>query len=55
MVASWCRSEGGAPKLGLPGAQPREAHLEGYARFAAETDRWLGRFLDERLLVAEAE
>ncbi|MEE8286349.1 MAG: glutamine amidotransferase [Gammaproteobacteria bacterium] len=55
MVASWCQSEGGAPKLGLPGAQPREAHLEGYARFAAETDRWLGRFLDERLLVAETE
>jgi GMP synthase (glutamine-hydrolysing) len=55
MVDSWCQSEGGSPKLGLPGAQPHEAHLEGYARFAAETDRWLGRFLDERLLVAETE
>jgi GMP synthase (glutamine-hydrolysing) len=55
MVDSWCQSEGGSPKLGLPGAQPREAHLEGYARFAAGTDRWLGRFLDERLLVAETE
>ena len=55
MVDSWCQSEGGSPKLGLPGAQPHEAHLEGYARFAAETDRWLGRFLDQRFLVAETE
>jgi GMP synthase (glutamine-hydrolysing) len=55
MVDSWCQSEGGSPKLGLPGAQPHEAHLEGYARFATETDRWLGRFLDQRLLVAETE
>jgi GMP synthase (glutamine-hydrolysing) len=55
MVDSWCQSEGGSPKLGLPGAQPREEHLQGYARFAAETDRWLGRFLDERFLVAETE
>ncbi len=55
MVDSWCQSEGGSPKLGMPGAQPHEAHLEGYARFAAETDRWLGRFLDQRFLVAETE
>ncbi len=55
MVDSWCRSEGGSLKLGLPGAQPREAHLEGYVRFAAATDRWLGRFLDQRLLVEETE
>ncbi len=55
MVDSWCRSESGSPKLGLPGAQPRETHLEGYARFAAETDRWLGRFLDQRFLVEEPE
>jgi len=55
MVDSWCQSEGGSPKLGMPGAQPHEAHLEGYARFAAETDRWLGRFLDQRFLVADTE
>ncbi len=55
MVDNWCQSEGGSPKLGLPGAQPHEAHLEGYARFAAETDRWLGRFLDQRFLVADTE
>ena len=53
MVDSWCQSEGGSPKLELPGAQPREAHLEGYARFAADTDHWLGRFLDQRFLVEE--
>jgi GMP synthase (glutamine-hydrolysing) len=55
MVDRWCQSDGGAPKLAMPGAQPREAHLEGFDRFAAETDRWLGRFLDERFLVAETE
>ena len=55
MVDSWCQSEGGSPKLGLPGAQPRETHLEGYARFAAETDRWLGRFLDQRFVVEGPE
>ena len=55
MVDCWCQSDGGAPKLTMPGAQPREAHLKGFDRFAAETDRWLGRFLDERFLVAETE
>jgi GMP synthase (glutamine-hydrolysing) len=55
MVDRWCQSDGGSPKLAMPGAQPREAHLEGYDRFAAETDRWLGRFLDERLLVGNKE
>jgi GMP synthase (glutamine-hydrolysing) len=55
MVDNWCRSDGGSPKLALPGAQPHEAHLEGFDRFAAETDRWLGRFLDERFLVAEKD
>jgi GMP synthase (glutamine-hydrolysing) len=55
MVDSWCRSERGAPKLSLPGAQPHEAHLEGYDRYTPETDRWLGWFLDERLLVADSE
>jgi len=53
MVDRWCQSEGGSPKLELPGAQPREKHLEGYDRFAAETDRWLSWFLDERLLAAD--
>ncbi len=55
MVDNWCRSETGSPKLALPGAQPREAQLEGYDRFAATTDRWLGWFLDEQLLTADSE
>lgn len=55
MVDNWCRSERGAPKLSLPGAQPHEAHLEGYDRYAQETDRWLGWFLDERLLPGDSE
>jgi GMP synthase (glutamine-hydrolysing) len=51
MVDRWCHSDGGSPKLSMPGAQPVETHLEGYDRYAAETDRWLARFLDEKLLV----
>ena len=53
MVDSWCRSDGGSQKLDLPGAQPHAAHLEGYDRFARETDRWLGWFLDNRFLSAQ--
>lgn len=55
MVNRWCTSETGSPKLELPGAQPRESHLQGYERYAQETDRWLGWFLDERLLVNASE
>jgi GMP synthase (glutamine-hydrolysing) len=52
MVDRWSSSPNGAPKLSLPGAQPREAHLEGYERYAAGSDRWLTRFLGH-LLPAE--
>ena len=52
MVESWCNSERGSPKLAMPGARPKETHLEDYDRFAPETDRWLGWFLDERFLCA---
>jgi GMP synthase (glutamine-hydrolysing) len=55
MIDHWCNSDTGSPKLSLPGAQPREAHLKGYDRFAAETDRWLGRFLDEHFLTADTD
>jgi GMP synthase (glutamine-hydrolysing) len=55
MVQRWCCSDNGSPKLALPGAQPREAHLEGYDRYARETDRWLGCFLDEHLLAGSKE
>ena len=50
MIERWTTSEKAAPMLTLPGAQPREAQLEAYQRYAAVSDRWLGRFLDERLL-----
>ncbi|NIQ58674.1 MAG: glutamine amidotransferase, partial [Gemmatimonadetes bacterium] len=33
MIDSWCNSDGGSPKLALPGARPAETHLEGYDRF----------------------
>jgi GMP synthase (glutamine-hydrolysing) len=52
MINRWCTSERGAPKLKLKGAHPHEAHLSGYARYAQATDRWLARFLDERLLAS---
>ena len=55
MVDKWCRSELGAPKLALPGAQPHDAHLKGYDRYAKETDHWLGKFLDEQLLTADPD
>ena len=55
MVDKWCRSELGAPKLKWPGAQPHHAHLAGYDRYAKETDEWLGKFLDERLLIADPD
>ena len=50
MVERWTASEKGEPMLTLPGAQSREVQLEGYRRYAALSDRWLGRFLDQRLL-----
>lgn len=52
MIERWTTSEGGAPKLGLNGAQPRHRHLEGYRRHAPGSDRWLARFLDD-LFVAD--
>jgi GMP synthase (glutamine-hydrolysing) len=53
MIDTWCCSETGSPKLKWPGAQPHQAHLDGYDRYAPATDRWLEWFLDERLLVPE--
>ena len=50
MIECWTDSEKGAPMLALPGAQPRDVQLEAYGRYVAATDRWLGRFLDQRLL-----
>ena len=50
MIERWTASEKGAPMLALPGAQPREVQLEGFRQYAIITDRWLERFLDQRLL-----
>ncbi|MGL4729264.1 MAG: glutamine amidotransferase [Bosea sp. (in: a-proteobacteria)] len=36
----------GAHRLDLPGAQPREAHLDGWYQHDAAVATWLGRFLD---------
>jgi hypothetical protein len=43
------------PLLTLPGAQARAVQLEHYRRYAAITDRWLDRFLDEHLLSPGAD
>jgi GMP synthase (glutamine-hydrolysing) len=50
MINRWCTSENGAPKLGLPGAQPHAEQLADFRRHAAASDAWLARFLDECLL-----
>lgn len=50
MVERWTTSPNGAPKLSLPGARSREAHLEGYESHASRSDAWLARFIDRHLL-----
>lgn len=50
MVERWTTSPNGAPKLSLPGARPRDSHLQGYDRHASASDAWLGRFLDRHVL-----
>ena len=47
MIESWCGSHDGSAKLDRPNAQSREAQLEGYARHADASDRWLDVFLDQ--------
>jgi GMP synthase (glutamine-hydrolysing) len=49
MVERWGGSEEGCEELLRPGAQPHAEHLAGFDRFAAESDRWLHRFLDDWL------
>ena len=53
MIKRWTASRKGSRMLTLPGAQTRATQLEGYPRHIGATDRWLGRFLDERLLRPE--
>lgn len=44
MMCRWTTR--GAAKLGLPGAQPGEAHFEGWSRYDPAICRWLTGFLD---------
>ncbi len=39
----------GHERLSLPGAQPRQSHLDGWYRFDAAVERWLKAFLPEWL------
>jgi len=55
MIERWCTSEGGAPKLGLPGAQPHHQQIADYERHGEYSDRWLAWFLDQRLLAGNGE
>ena len=49
MIESWCGEDDGAARLDRPNAQGRDAQLEGYARHADGSDRWLDAFLDQLL------
>ena len=49
MIESWCGEDDGAARLDRPNAQGRDAQLEGYARHADASDRWLDAFLDQLL------
>ena len=51
MVARWATPEPGEPPGPYPGARPDHTHLADYDRHAAESDRWLARFIDECLLL----
>ncbi|MEZ5934867.1 MAG: glutamine amidotransferase [Alphaproteobacteria bacterium] len=56
MIDRWSTSDQGAARLvelELKGAQPREAHLAGYERYAEGSDRWLHHFLDNHLLIRD--
>ena len=54
MIERWCTTKKGRQRIKRHGAQPPEVQLEHYQRYAGETDRWLGWFLDQ-LLLSDAE
>jgi len=54
MIERWCATKRGRQRIKRYGAQPPQVQMENYRRYATETDRWLGWFLDE-LLLAGAE
>ncbi|HLH49257.1 MAG TPA: glutamine amidotransferase [Roseiarcus sp.] len=47
MICRW--TVRGHERLSLPGAQPRQSHLDGWYRFDAAVERWLGAFLPQWL------
>ena len=49
MIESWCGPDDGSARLDRPNAQGRETQLEGYARHAGASERWLDGFLDQLL------
>ena len=58
MVDRWSSSERGSERLiefKDRGAQPRDAHFEGYERYAKGSDRWLEHFLDNHVLLPRTE
>ena len=46
MIESWCGLDDESTRLDRPNAQDRATQLEGYARYADASDRWLDAFLD---------
>ncbi|WP_008314289.1 glutamine amidotransferase-related protein [Leptolyngbya sp. PCC 6406] len=50
LIQDWTRR--GADQLTLPGAQPRERHIQSHHHYGAQVDRWLDRFLDHWLAEA---
>ena len=54
MIELWCGSEDAPERLDRPNAQSRDAQLEGYARHAGASDRWLDSFLDQFLSPQES-
>lgn len=55
MVLSWSSDEEGAAHLDLPGAQCHRTQIDGYERYAEQSDRWLERFIDELFLTPDGE
>lgn len=58
MIERWSSSERGSERIVEfkgKGAQPREAHLAGYERYAEASDRWLNHFIDNHLLIGQGD
>jgi GMP synthase (glutamine-hydrolysing) len=53
MICRW--TVRGAARLEMPGAQPRQAHLDGWFQHDAALGRWLGAFLDHWLGLSARE